>query len=135
MSAPPSHRILALPLLLLFVAAAPSVRADHADVARPEIVDALPPGRSVANRLDEIRDRIHGVLEYPALARSRELEGEVKVAFEIGGERRAIDVELSHSSGHAILDRAALRAVETADRLPMVYGRLVIPIAFDLREH
>ena len=72
---------------------------------------------------------------YYPLARARELEGSVEVEFEIDGERRATRIETYRSCGHGILDRAALDAVAAAAPLPYVYGRLVIPIEFDLRGH
>lgn len=101
---------------------------------RPVIVDALPEAPSLEARLEEIRRLVQAALRYPPLARARGLAGEAQVSFEIGGDREARDVQIAASSGYPSLDRAAERAVREAAALPPVYGRLVIPVTFDLHE-
>jgi TonB family protein len=97
-------------------------------------VDAVPRGPGVEERLDEIRRRIASALVYPSLARWRALSGEAAVAFEIGDDGRAFGVRTVRSSGHAILDGAAERAVVAAGVLPRVHGPLEVPVRFELRE-
>jgi protein TonB len=72
------------------------------------------------------------VLVYPPLARRRGTQGTTRLAFEIGADGRARGVAVAQSSGFALLDRAALRAVHEADQLPYVYGRLEVPVRFEL---
>jgi len=107
-------------------AAAPTV------VARVRLVDALPPSPSVASRLAEIRRRIQDALVYPALAHAQGRHGEARVEFEIDAAGRATGLETTASTGHWVLDRAARRAVEDAAPLPYVWGRLEVPVLFEL---
>ena len=102
-------------------------------VAAVVIVDALPAAPSVAERLARIRERIQAALVYPPSARWRELSGVTHVRFEIDAAGRAREIETAGSSGHWLLDRAALRAVRDAAPLPYVWGRLEVPVHFDLR--
>jgi TonB family protein len=98
------------------------------------LIDAMPTGPSVDERLAEIRRRIQAAVRYPPLARRHGLEGVARVAFEIGQQdRRARGVELLASSGHPALDRAAERSVTDAGELPWVYGRLEVPVRFELK--
>lgn len=128
------RRRLLLAALCLGLAAAPAAAEDVAASGIQEVrfVDAVPPGRGVAERLLEIRQRIQAALVYPRLARLQRLEGETLVRFDIepGGAPR--DVEVYRSSGRPSLDRAARRAVQDAAPLPWVYGRLEVPVRFVL---
>jgi protein TonB len=108
--------------------------ASEVDVVAVEAVDAVPRGPSVAERLAEIRRRIQEALVYPPSARQRGLTGVSQLEFVIGVEGLAEDITLVGSSGHGILDRAARQSVEAAGLLPRVYGRLSVPVRFDLAE-
>jgi len=124
---------LAVGLVLLAAAsraAPPAVEAPAAE--RPHIVDALPQGPSVEERLEEIRRRLQAALVYPEIARAEGLTGVAWVQFEIDRAGTAHDVLVARSSGHPILDRAARRTVDRAGRLPWVYGRIEVPIRFSL---
>jgi len=101
-------------------------------VAVARFVDAAPQVPSAEQRLREIRRRIQAVLVYPPLARSDALEGTALVRFDVerdGTPRRSV---VHHSSGRPSLDRAALRAVDASAPLPWVYGRLEVPVRFEL---
>ena len=98
------------------------------------LVDAVPQGPSVAARLGEIRRRIQAALVYPPLARMQRIEGEALVRFAIEHDGTARDVVVHRSSGKPSLDRAATLAVEAAVPLPWVYGRLEVPVRFELAE-
>jgi TonB family protein len=54
------------------------------------------------------------------------------VRFAIEPNGRARDVSVYRSSGRPTLDGAALRAVADAAPLPWVYGRLEVPVRFEL---
>ena len=114
-------------LLLCLATAAP------APAAPPEEVDALPLAPSPHERLDEIRRRVQAAVGYPARARELGLEGTTRIQFEIGADGLARDVATVESSGHALLDRAAEQGALDAGRLPPLYGRIRIPVRFDLR--
>jgi len=128
--------------LALSVLAVPAGSEDEAQGRPPPAlqvrlaqVDAAPSGPSVAERLTEIRRRIQRAVEYPPRARRRGLEGVATVGFEIDrADGRAQGIQVVDSSGHASLDRAAERSVVRAGSLPWVYGRLRVPVRFDLEE-
>lgn len=75
---------------------------------------------------------------YPRLARQRELEGVALLLLQVGADGRVLQVRLLESSGHAILDEAALSAARawrltpaTADGVA-VAGALRVPLRFRL---
>ncbi len=107
--------------------------ADSMEVAAVILSDdAMPQGPSVADRLGMIRQKIQSALEYPPLARLTDSDGEALVRFEIDREGVARDVRVVRSSGHERLDASAVRAVESANPLPWVYGPLEVPVHFEL---
>jgi TonB family protein len=109
----------------------PSAVPPHARSARV-IVDAIAHGPSIDARLEEIRRRIQRNLAYPPLARWHEFSGAAVVEFEVTDQGRTRSVRLAQSSGAMLLDQAAERAVATVTDLPVVHGRLSIPIRFEL---
>jgi TonB family protein len=94
--------------------------------------DAIPTGPSLAERLAEIRRRVQRAASYPPLARQRGLVGETLVEFAIGPEGAPELVRIRRSSGSPLLDRAAESAVRRAAPLPPVYGRVAVPVRFEL---
>lgn len=121
----------ALALLLGVAAAAPWPAPPAA--LRAEEVDALPLGPGPHERLAEIRRRVQAAVTYPERARELGLEGTARIQFEIGADGLAHEVATVESSGHALLDRAAEQGAIDAGRLPPLYGRIRIPVRFDLR--
>lgn len=113
--------------------------AAESDVVARALVreDALPRGVPLEERIAEIHRRIQAAVVYPPLARMRAVEGTSEVAFEIAPEGEARHLEVVRSSGSALLDRAAERAVVDAAPLPPVLGRLRVPVRFrmEAREH
>ena len=55
---------------------------------------------------------------YPVLSRRRGEEGTVRIAVRVAASGRPLDVRLLRSSGHARLDKAALKAVRKARFVP-----------------
>ncbi len=96
--------------------------------------DAMPAGPTVEERLAEIARRVQDVVSYPPIARVRRQEGEALVAFEVSPKGDPTELELRQTSGHAALDSAALRAVRDAAPLPRIYGLVVVPVSFRLRD-
>jgi protein TonB len=124
---------LVLALALSTTAAARAGEELAAVSAHPPLVeDAVPGGPTVSARLAEIQRRVQRAARYPVIALSRSVEGETLVAFEIAADGRPVAVETSATSGSGSLDRAALLAVESAAPLPWVYGRVVVPVRFEL---
>ena len=107
-------------------------RVAAADTGRAHFVDATPQGPNAEGRLREIRRRIQAVLAYPPLARSDALEGTALVRFDIERDGSPRGAVVHRSSGRPSLDRAALRAVAASAPLPWVYGRLEVPVRFEL---
>jgi protein TonB len=76
--------------------------------------------------------------DYPERARLRNLEGRVVMIADIGPDGAVLDVRLQTSSGHDLLDRAALEAVRRWRFSPAredgraVRDRVLIPIGFHL---
>jgi TonB family protein len=97
-------------------------------------VDAIPLGPSPAERLDEIRRRVQAAVVYPQRARELGLEGTTRIQFVIEADGLARAVATVESSGHALLDRAAERGAVDAGHLPPLYGRIRIPVRFELQQ-
>ena len=116
----------------LYVAAAFAARAGPDERARAGAEDAVPLGPRVDERLARIRERIQAAVVYPPLARLRRLEGVAQVRFAIAVDGSPEQLSVAGSTGHAILDRAALAAVRDAAPLPWVYGLLEVPVRFEL---
>ena len=112
------------------LAAEDETRMAAAEPAR--VVDAGPPRADARARLETIRARIQSALRYPPLARERALEGTTWMRFEIDRAGEPQRVEVHRSSGRPSLDRAASAAVSAAAPLPWVYGRLEVPVLFEL---
>jgi len=107
--------------------------SDSTEVAAVILTDdAMPQGPSLADRLAIIREKIQNALEYPALARLHDSDGDALVRFEIDRTGSAQNVRVVRSSGHDRLDTSAVHAVETASPLPWVYGPLEVPVHFRL---
>jgi len=77
---------------------------------------------------------------YPDDARSRRLEGTVRLAFVVGADGRVLEYSVREGSGHRELDEAAEALIERAQPLPKfpdAFGReqlsIVAPIQFNLR--
>lgn len=122
-------RAIGLVLLLLLGIALPGSSRGAPPV---ESVDLLPLGPSPKARLDEIRRRVQAAVVYPARARELGLEGTTRIQFQVGNDGLAHGVGVVDSSGHPLLDQAAERGALDAGQLPPLYGRIRIPVRFEL---
>ena len=75
--------------------------------------------------------RVRAAKRYPELARRRELEGTVRVAFTVGADGRPRDLKIVRGVD-ALLDGAAREAVERAAPLPLVSGPIELELDFQL---
>ncbi len=98
----------------------------------PVAIDASAQGQNLAARLAEIRQRVQAALVYPPIARRRAVTGEAIVSFAIDAQQRAQAVRIERSSGYPTLDRAAEQAAHAAAPLPWVYGRVEVPVRFEI---
>ena len=75
---------------------------------------------------------------YPQSARNRGIEGEVSLTVEVTKDGNAKEVSIAHSSGYAILDRAASDSISNWHFIParngdeMIEASVEIPIKFQL---
>ncbi len=106
----------------------------------PEVADrpVIPPDSAAAAvatdaLMRQIRARIEAAVAYPAAARRRSLEGSAGVRFRVASDGRPYDIELGRSSGHSLLDRAAVRAVNAGAPFPPLDGPISVPISFRLK--
>ncbi|MBA2849008.1 energy transducer TonB [Thermosulfuriphilus ammonigenes] len=76
------------------------------------------PSSPLRNYLALIRDRVEAAKRYPLVARMRGEEGSVRVAFSISPRGELLTLELLKSSGHRLLDQAALSAIKKAAPFP-----------------
>ncbi|HLP66779.1 MAG TPA: energy transducer TonB [Rhizobium sp.] len=98
-------------------------------------------GRSAAVSPARWQSRLMAHLErrkrYPAAARSAREEGTVYVRFRIDTSGNVLSVQLSRSSGHAILDEAVLQLVRRASPVPApppgASTTIVAPVRFEMR--
>jgi protein TonB len=95
--------------------------------------DALPPSPSLAERLEEIRRRVQQAVVYPERARRRGISGVTRIRFEIAANGHADKIRTVATSGSTLLDRAAEQGAADAGRLPHVYGRVEVPVRFELQ--
>lgn len=100
-----------------------------------------------AEQLAEVSDwqksiviRIAKAKTYPKHARSKGIEGEVRVAFEIDRYGKIISRTIDTSSGYPVLDEAALKVLDEIGKMPTPPGYLdgesfamVIPFNFRIK--
>ena len=71
---------------------------------------------------------------YPPEAVARNIEGEVRLIIKLSDRGEVLDVNVAASSGHAILDNAAIRAAYAMGALTGVTSReLILPVIFQLQ--
>ena len=78
--------------------------------------------------------------EYPSIAKSRGWTGKVMLRVQVSPEGTANSVEVETSSGHEMLDEAAIDAVKKWKFIPAKKGEtavastVIVPIVFSLRD-
>ncbi len=85
-----------------------------------------------------IKERIGFHWKYPPDALERLLEGKLMVVFSLARKGEVIQIKLMKNSGHEILDKEAIRAINAAAPFPSFPGhirvsRLNIKASFDYR--
>jgi protein TonB len=94
--------------------------------ARPE---KLPPAAT-----PEVQRKLAEDLLYPPEAVAAGIQGEVRVRITLDAAGTVADARIGRSSGHAVLDAAALRAAYALGRLPGApAGEAVLPVIFRLQ--
>jgi TonB family protein len=116
----------------LFSAPAGAEPPAAVDTPPPFWEDALPPAPSLAERLEEIRRRVQEAVVYPTRARRNGTTGVTRIRFQIAANGLAAEIRTVETSGSALLDRAAEQGAVDAGELPRVYGRVEVPVRFEL---
>lgn len=111
----------------------------------PQLAPQTQSGQAIQGKVDygwlagAIRTRVEQLKHYPHVARANRWEGRVVLRAVIGEEGQLIDLKVAESSGHSILDEAALEVLKkTAPlTLPQPLGRpqvvVQVPISYRLR--
>ncbi len=74
------------------------------------------------------------MLFYPPEAVARGIEGEVRLLLTLDAEGAIRDAQVAASSGHKLLDEAAVKAAMAMGRLPETGAReVLLPVVFRLR--
>lgn len=117
----------------------PKPAAAKASPAPPPPTPAKPatPARA-ASWQDEVKRQLKKLDEagelYPEAARSRGIEGQAVVLLVLDEGGNTVAARLEQSSGHALLDEAALRAARSLRSIPADAPReTLIPVRFRLR--
>lgn len=108
---------------------------------KPEIRKQASKESATLRKADETRTpqqkkarKLSEVLFYPPEAVARRLEGEVRLILTLSGDGTILDAQIAASSGHALLDEAALKAAYAMGRLPNeTQGEIIFPVVFRLR--
>ncbi|MRI59055.1 MAG: hypothetical protein C6H99_06080 [Epsilonproteobacteria bacterium] len=140
----PSKKISHAPLLASSTSSAPAQsKTAHSPSVTPPTATSGAAQRPVSYQqrytdrfLGRIREAILRHLRYPRIARKTKKEGVVHVGFTLLPSRKLSDLRIVQSSGHKILDRAALKCVKRASKefpAPKEPVKLRIPIEFRLR--
>ena len=93
-------------------------------VARPSrnAADTAPGDTSLEQAEQDYRNRILQLLDahkrYPLRARRKGLQGQVELVFTLLPDGRLLQQAVARSSGHPVLDRAALATLERIDTFP-----------------
>ena len=101
-------------------------------------VSATRPRVAVARQLQgemavKATEQVARELYYPPEAIERGLQGDVLVMLFLDGSGKVIAARLETSSGHALLDDAALRAARSLSSLPGAPREALLPVRFRLR--
>lgn len=126
--------------------AAPSTAATLSPAAVSETIAAAAEGSTdkASQAVDSWQRSVLAHLgrhkRYPAEARSRGVEGEVRVAFTVDRSGRIVTAAVLRPSGNPSLDREALDMLTRAQPLPPLpvlatpdQGRLVVPVRYKLK--
>ena len=146
---PPLQAVLRLPPAPEPLPAEPLLKNTLDEEPVPESIEPPPPPKPVeparkpepkaapknAQKRDiQIAQRKLSELQfYPPEAIARNIEGEVRLIIKLSENGTVDDVEIAASSGHAILDNAAIRAAYAMGSLTGVTSReLILPVVFRL---
>lgn len=115
----------------------------------PPVLESNTALKTTDKTIETARALIRGRLEtdlaryfsYPAIARRRGWQGNVRVGFTVQPDGRVTDAYVAHSSGYEVLDKSALKALGTVEPLAeaaaWLEGKAVdmqLPVIYKLEE-
>lgn len=101
----------------------------HAPAASKSGKGATPTAREIT-----LKHKLAEHLFYPPDAVARGLEGEVRLLLTLDPHGRVLEARVASSSGHALLDQAAVDAAYAMRRIPTAgAGELILPVIFRLQ--
>lgn len=83
--------------------------------------------QAASNYMGKVVAKLRRAKRYPPQARRKSLEGTARVAFTISRDGSVSGIRLAGSSGHALLDQAALDMVRRAAPMPKFPGDITGP--------
>jgi len=102
--------------------------------AEPKPVDAKSRRPAPHTPEETAQRKLSEVLFYPPEAVARGIEGEVRLLLTLDAEGAIRDAQVAASSGHKLLDEAAVKAAMAMGRLPETGAReVLLPVVFRLR--
>lgn len=87
-------------------------------------------GQASPNVLAKIRYRINRKKFMPLIAQEKNLSGNVKVSFQIAKDGKVQNLQVLQSSGHSILDTAALKTIKKAAPLPYYKNPIALVLEY-----
>jgi len=75
---------------------------------------------AVSNYPGQVATRLRRALQYPRDAQRQGIRGEVHVRFTVNASGQAAGITVARSSGHAVLDQAAVATVQRASPFPAI---------------
>ncbi|MBI2307135.1 MAG: energy transducer TonB [Rhodocyclales bacterium] len=133
---PPVEPAPAEPLLKNTLDSEPAIQPEPPPEPPPQAVpSAAPrPAQAPPRQVRAAQKKLAAHLYYPEEAIARGLEGEVRLILSLAADGSIGDVQIAASSGHALLDHAAVKAAFAMGRLPGVSAReLILPVIFRLQ--
>ena len=123
------------PLLKNTLDAEEKPAAQVASVEPAPIKPTQPTTRKAVQRETRLAQRkLNEHLFYPPEAIAQGIEGEVRLILRLGANGEVEDISVAASSGHAILDKAAIKAAYAMGRLTGVTSHeLILPVIFRLQ--
>ncbi|NWF37595.1 TonB family protein [Mariprofundus sp. NF] len=85
-----------------------------------------------ASMPSDVQQMILSHISYPRKARRKGWQGNAMFNLAVH-EQKLARLDLSLSSGHSLLDRAAMRGIRAIDHLPLANGTYRLPVEFKLQ--
>lgn len=133
---PPTPEIAPEPLLknTLDAEEKPATQAAPAEPAPIKPPSPTTTRKNVQRETRLAQRKLNEHLFYPPEAIAQGIEGEVRLILRLGANGEVEDISVAASSGHTILDKAAIKAAYAMGRLTGVSSReLILPVVFQLQ--